>query len=333
MSQSAAAVVEVSRGGRCESRHLVDIVVADAAGTIHSQWGEADRLVFPRSAIKALQALPLVESGAADAYSFEAKQIALACASHNAEELHVTEAALMLEKAGQEPACLECGAQPPFLEADQNRLAREGVKPQALHNNCSGKHAGFLAFAAHTGIATDGYVDLDHVVQREIAGVLSEVTGVAHNRDNHGIDGCSIPTYAIPLRSLAIAFAKLGAGEDRGSKRARAMKRICQACMANPYMVAGRSRFDTGFMEALQGKVFTKTGAEGVFTAALPEAGLGIALKCHDGTTRAAEVATANVIAGLLAAEPDTVQIPNSFLKPVLRNWNGIETGSVSFYG
>lgn len=333
MSHFSPAVVEASRGGRCESRHLVDIVVADAAGAIHSVWGKQDQPVFPRSAIKALQALPLIESGAADAYSYEPHHIALSCASHNGEDKHVAMAAQMLERASLEPDCLECGAQPPFLQADCDRLALAHQEPQAIHNNCSGKHSGFLAFATHTGLPTSGYIELNHPVQREVAGVLSEITGVPHREENHGIDGCSIPTFAIPLENLAIAFARLGVGEGGGPKRSAAMARVRKACVAHPDMVAGTGRFDTDFMEAMQGKVFTKTGAEGVFTAALTGTGLGIALKCHDGATRAAETAIAHIVHRLSDENQNTPQIPDRFLNPVLRNWNGIETGSLSFHG
>ncbi len=270
MKLQSPLVVEVTRGGRAESRHLVDAVIADAAGKFVAVHGEAERPVFPRSAIKALQALVLVESGAADAFKFSDADIALACASHHGEQMHVTRAAGMLAKSGLEPACLECGAHWPRHDADRATLIRQDRKPTALHNNCSGKHSGFLAFAAHAGYPTRGYVGIDHPAQKAVAATLTETTGAAHKAENHGIDGCSIPTYAIPLQDLAIAFAKFGIGEGGGPARSAAMQRIRDACFAHPELVAGTGGVDTRIMTALKGRAFTKTGAEGVYVAALP---------------------------------------------------------------
>lgn len=322
-------VVEVTRGGLVESLHEVDVVVADAAGKMHTVRGEASRPVYPRSAIKALQALPLVESGAADAFGFEARHIALACASHNGEAIHVDGAAEMLARAGLEPACLECGAHWPRLECDQHALIRAGRRPVALHNNCSGKHSGFLAFAAHAGLRTRGYVGIAHPVQKAIAGTLEEATGAPHRADNHGIDGCSIPTYAIPLDRLAVGFARFAAAEGGGPERSRAMARIRDACFAHPEMVAGTDRADTAIMKALRGRAFTKTGAEGVFVAALPQLGLGIALKARDGATRAAESAIAAMLESLLELSPAEKRALDAIRNPVLTNWNAIEVGEV----
>jgi len=322
-------VVEVTRSGRVESRHLVDAVIADASGKLHTLHGDAARPVFPRSSIKALQALPLVESGAADAFGFGQAEIALACASHHGEKIHVDGAAAMLTKAGLGPQCLECGAHWPRHERARNALVLAGKEPSALHNNCSGKHAGFLAFAAHSGIPTRGYVGLDHPVQKAIAATLAETTGAPHEPANHGIDGCSIPTYAIPLRNLAVAFAKFGVGEGGGPQRSKAMLRIRDACFAFPQMISGSGGADTEIMSALKGRAFTKTGAEGVYVAALPERGLGIALKARDGATRASESAVAMLIESCLNLEDAALNTLNRIRNPVLANWNSIEVGEV----
>jgi L-asparaginase II len=322
-------VVEATRGGRAESRHLVDAVIADASGALHTIHGEAERPVFPRSSIKALQALPLVESGAADAFGFGPVEIALACASHHGEPMHVACAAGMLAKAGLGPQCLECGAHWPRHDRDRNALILAGDRPNALHNNCSGKHSGFLAFAAHSGMPTEGYVGLDHPVQKAIAATLTETIGAPHGRANHGIDGCSIPTYSIPLKNLAVAFARFGVGEGSGPQRSKTMLRIRDACLAHPQMVSGTGGVDNVIMAALKGRVFTKTGAEGVYVAALPEVGLGIALKAHDGASRASESAVAMLIESCLKLEETEVKALERIRNPVLANWNAIEVGEI----
>jgi len=321
--------VEVTRGQMVESLHLVDAVIADADGRIVEAHGSPDKPVFPRSAVKALQALALVESGAADRYGLEPRHVALACSSHGGEEMHVTGAAEMLAAAGLEPSCLECGAHWPALKADQDRLTLAGRLPGAIHNNCSGKHSGFLCVAASEGFETAGYVGFDHPVQRVIAGILTDITGTPHVRDNHGIDGCSIPTYSIPLASLAGAFARFGLGEGGGPVRSRAMLRIRDACLAHPAMVGGAEKFDTIIMSSLAGRAFTKTGAEGVFIAALPEKGLGIALKARDGAARAAEAAVARLIESLLELEETPARILNRLANPAIFNWNGKRIGEM----
>jgi L-asparaginase II len=321
--------IVVTRGGRPESRHLVDAVIADASGGIVAMHGEGERVVFPRSAVKALQALALVESGAADRFGFEPRHIALACSSHAGEDMHVEGARQMLEKAGLEPVCLECGAHWPKRMEDQARLVREGREPVALHNNCSGKHAGFLAFATHEGHVPAGYVRHAHPVQQAIAGIMREMTGAAHGEENRGVDGCSIPTYAIPLSAIAIAFARLAAGEA-GPVRAAAMARIREACFAHPQMVSGTGGTDTRIMQALPGRAFVKTGAEGVYTAALPQRGLGIALKARDGATRAAEAALVELLESLLELEGEEAKSLKGIGEPSLFNWNGIEVGRVA---
>ncbi len=324
-----AAIVEVLRGNAVESRHEVDIIVADAEGSIHTVFGDMDRGVFPRSSIKSLQALPLIESGAADAYGFEDSHLALACASHNGQPLHVDAAETMLDRAGVAATCLECGAQLPKHPEDQAELARTGTIATAIHNNCSGKHAGFLAFAEHAGLEKTGYAGFGHPVQKEIAGVLEAVTDARHGPDNYGIDGCSIPTYEIGLAKLAIAYAKFGIGADKSTLRSKSMLRLRDACMRHPEMVAGDRRVCTQLMQALPGRAFVKVGAEGVYTASLPEKGLGIAMKARDGSFRAVEVAVSTLIANLIALSEQEAAAMQALVRPVLHNWNGLEVGQL----
>ncbi|PDQ20750.1 asparaginase [Mesorhizobium sanjuanii] len=296
-------LVEVLRGAIVESAHRGAIAVFDADNRPVWEVGDTTRPVFPRSAVKAIQALPLVESGAAASYGFGNRELALACASHSGEPAHVELAQAMLAKAGLDKTALECGAHWPSNHQAEIALARTGNLPSALHNNCSGKHAGFLCTCVHAGIAHHGYVRAGHALQEMVRDAMQAVTGAAHGADERAIDGCSIPTYAVPLRSFALGFARMATGAGFGPERAKAAKRLLSACMAEPFFVAGTGRADLALMEAAPGRIFAKGGAEGVYCAAIPELGLGIALKCDDGAGRAAEAMVAAVIAKLLHAD------------------------------
>ncbi|MFC3127595.1 asparaginase [Pseudoroseomonas globiformis] len=319
-------LVEVVRGARVESRHAGAFVVMDADGmTVHS-GGAIDAPVFPRSAIKVIQALPLVESGAADRFGLDDEALALACASHGGEARHVAVAARMLAAVGRDESCLECGSHWPSHAGAGRALAVSGAEPSALHNNCSGKHAGFVCLACGLDEEPRGYISPAHRVQREVKATLEGVTGFALAEGSHGIDGCSIPAYAIPLRALAQGFARIGTGTGLAPGRAAAARRLRKAVAAHPFMVAGSERFDTTVMSGLGEQAFVKVGAEGVFCAALPTVGLGIAVKCGDGATRAAEVAIAALLLRFLPGAEATLE---PFVRPVLRNWNGLEVGAL----
>ncbi|MGB3390920.1 MAG: asparaginase [Pseudaminobacter sp.] len=321
------ALVEVLRGDVVESIHRGRVAVVDADGGVVLAIGDIELPVFPRSAVKAIQALPLVETGAADAYSFGDRELALACASHSGEAAHVELAAAMLARAGLNVDALECGAHWPSQQDATVKLARSGGLPTALHNNCSGKHSGFLCACRHSGIDHRGYVRTGHECQKMVCEALEGVTGARHGDDNRGTDGCSIPTYAVPLKSIAHGFARMATGIGLAPERARAARRLMEACMAAPFYVAGSGRADTKLMESAPGRIFVKIGAEGVFCAALPELGLGIALKCDDGAGRAAEVMVAAVLARLLVNDAALAGRLTGFANPILRNWNGIEVG------
>ncbi len=322
-------LVEVLRGNVIESVHRGAVAVYDGDGHVVMEIGDAARPVFPRSAVKAMQALPLVESGAADAYGFGDRELALACASHSGEPSHVELAASMLARAGLDETALECGTHWPSSQAATIDLARSGGTASALHNNCSGKHSGFLCTCRHVGLAHRGYVAAGHKFQEIIAETMTEVTGAAHGAANRGTDGCSIPTYAVPLASLARGFARMATGNGLLPKRAAAAKRLMAACMAEPFYVAGTGRACTRLMEAAPGRIFAKTGAEGVFCAAVPEKGLGIAVKCDDGAGRAAEAVVSQVLAGLFSDEAALAAEIAAIGSHGLKNWNGIEVGSV----
>ena len=319
-------LVEVTRGNLVESRHAGACVVVDTAGQVVFGLGDTEAAVYPRSAIKALLALPLVETGAADRLGLTDGELALACSSHSGEPIHTETAASMLAKADRDVSCLECGTQWPMRDAAARALAAAGREANALHNNCSGKHSGFVCLACDQGQDPAGYIRPDHPTMRMVTAAVAEATGAQLDDSNRATDGCSIPTYAIPLHSLALAFARFGTGVGFTSDRARAAARLRAAVAAKPVLVAGTGRFDTRLMSALGDRVFSKTGAEGVFCLALSELGLGIAVKCDDGAGRAAEVVTAALIARFLKPQNDEF---SRLQQPDLINWNGINVGQI----
>src|SRR3954471_10596742 len=326
---SNPVLVEVLRGALVESRHRGAVAVVDADGASVLALGDVARPVYPRSAVKPLQALPLVESGAADKYEFGDKELALACASHGGEPAHVEVANRMLARAGLDAAALECGAHWPNHQPSSHALARSARASSALHNNCSGKHSGFLCVACAAGVDHRGYVAAKHPVQREVRAALEDLTGMRLSEDQCGVDGCSIPSWAVPLSALAYGFARYGTGRGLAPLRARAAERLRAAIAAQPYYVAGTGRFCTDIMTRFGARVLVKTGAEGVFCGALPEQGLGIAIKCEDGGKRAAEVAMAAMIARFLPLSGDEQAALVRFIEPTLHNWNGIEVGGL----
>jgi len=318
-------LAEILRGGEIESRHLGAFVVADAAGKIVLSGGDPQRAIYPRSSIKALQALPLLVGGAADRFALTGAELALACASHCGEPVHAATAAAMLARAGRDAGCLECGTHWPSSDAAARALAEAGVRPSALHNNCSGKHAGFICTAVAGGHDPAGYVGPEHPTMRAVTEAVAAVTGTDLARQSPGVDGCSIPTYRVPLQALAAGFARFGTGEHLPSGFAEAASRLREAVAANPLMIAGVGRFDTVVTEALGSSAFVKLGAEGVYCGTLPALGLGFALKCDDGAPRAAEAATAALLRHYLGANP----VLDRLAAPTLTNWNGIEVGSI----
>jgi L-asparaginase II len=322
----AEILVEVTRGSRVESSHAGSAIVVDETGAVVFAAGDVDDAVYPRSAVKALLALPLVESGAADRLGLTEAEIALACSSHSGEEIHVATAQSMLKKAGRDAACLECGVHWPTNSGAARRLAESGATATALHNNCSGKHSGFICLACDRGEDPAGYIRPDHPTMRQVTAALADMTGATLNDANRAVDGCSIPTYSIPLRALALAFARFGSAEGLSADRAAATRRIRTAVAANPMLVAGTGRFDTRMMQTLGPRVFSKSGAEGVYCAAIPELGYGIAVKCADGAGRAAEIATAALIGRFLDVAGN--EVVADLTNPTLTNWNGIQIGN-----
>jgi L-asparaginase II len=331
-------LVEVLRGGFVESLHRGALAVVDADGALRLSVGDTDRPVFPRSACKGLQALPLVASGAADALGLDDAELALACASHGGEARHVATAAAMLAKAGLDASALECGTHWPREEPVLRALVQSGGQAGPLHNNCSGKHAGFVCLGCLMARRQGrdprefvaGYVRAEHPVMREITAALVATTGLDPRNAPVGTDGCSIPTWGIALRSLALGFARFGTGVGLSEGDARAARRLRRAVAAEPFMVSGTGRFDNRMMSLFGERVFCKVGAEGVYAVALPDQGLGVAIKIDDGNTaRAAEVVCAAVIAAFLPTSDAERVALAPLCRPGLHNWNGQAVGSL----
>jgi len=318
-------VAELMRGNRIESAHRGAGAVMDADGRIVMSFGDIERPIYPRSAVKALQALPLLESGAADRLELSEEEIALACASHSGEANHVATARSMLAKSGRDEDALECGAHWPISEEASRALARSGRTPGALHNNCSGKHAGFICVASAIGVDPRGYVGPEHSVQREVTAALAHVTGARLSEEERAVDGCSIPAYAISLQALARGFARFVTGQGLSPLRSRAAARIRAAIAVHPMTIGGTGRFDTQIMTVLGPRALTKAGAEGAYCAALPKRGLGLAVKVDDGAARAAQIMIAALLARFGEFDDETQARLAQFTSPRLTNWNGME--------
>lgn len=324
---SNPVLVETLRGDLVENRHRGSIVVCDPRGRRVLAIGDADRLVYPRSAIKALQALPLVESGAADHYRLDASELALACSSHNAEPEHVNRVLGWLQRLDLHQDNLECGAHPPLHQPSADALLRAGDMAGRAHNNCSGKHAGMLCTARHLGEDPRGYIERDHPVQQRWFDALGDMAGVDMRVLPWNRDGCGIPVIAMPLAAIATAYARFAVPDELPAPRATALDRIATAIGGQPFMVAGSGRLCTEIMRLTGRRVLVKTGAAGVYTAALPEPGLGLALKIDDGLGDAAEVALLGALRRLGALHADEVDALAARCRVEITNTRGVITG------
>jgi L-asparaginase II len=320
---AAIEMIELWRGGHLESVHAGHAVICDDTGTIVEAWGDPDTVIFPRSSCKMIQALPLIESGAAAAFGLTAPQLALACASHDGARIHTDPVERWLAGLGLGEADLRCGPQMPDDPAAPKDLICSDTAPCQVHNNCSGKHAGFLTLNRHLGGGPE-YVHADHPVQRAVLSAFEEVTG--ETSPGFGIDGCSAPNFITSVHGLARAMSAFAVANPEGNRREKAQASLRDAMMAFPELVAGVGRACTDLMRAMGGRVAVKTGAEAVFVAILPEQRRGIAVKIVDGATRASQAAiTALLIrtGALDAAHPVVGQL----LSGPLTNRRGLSVG------
>lgn len=317
----------VERGGIVESFHAGAIAVCHADGRLVSVVGSPGFVTFARSSAKPIQAIPLVESGAADRFGLTDELLALCCASHNSEPRHVEGAGAILRAAGLDESHLRCGPHPPGNRRIHEQMMREGRTLTSVYSNCSGKHAGMLALARHLDADPAGYLEPGHPVQRMILGVLSDLSGVPQYEIRLGTDGCGVPTFALSLGAWARAFARFAAPED--SERGRAMSRISRSMRNYPGMVAGEDRFDTELMEASEGTLMVKGGAEGFLSVVMPEQGMALVAKSFDGSERALFPAVIRALRQLGALSDEAVGRMERFAEPVILNTRGEAVGRV----
>ncbi|MFP7672233.1 asparaginase [Marivita sp. S0852] len=321
----AAPLAEIWRGPFLESVHAGHAVICDGTGQIVSAWGNPDAVVLPRSSSKMLQALPLVTSGAADTAGLGAEHLALACASHQGAPRHVDRVNQWLSDLGLTDNALQCGPQE-SRDADLRiDMIRAKKSPCRVHNNCSGKHAGFLTLAHHLEAGPD-YVAPDHPVQTACRDAFETVTGM--DSPGFGIDGCSAPNFATTMHGMARAMGWFATAGQRSDRLSKAATRLTEAMYTHPDLVAGDGRACTRLMRASQNPIALKTGAEGYFIAILPRHGLGIAVKAADGATRAAECAIAALLVRLKVLHPAHPDVA-AFLNPAIVNWDGLVTGEI----
>jgi len=328
MASRQPLVVEVLRGPIVESLHNVMAVVVNEIGTVTHFWGHPQFLTVPRSAIKMLQALPLIESGAADHFGLEDKHIALACSSHRGEKDHLAALAQWGEKVHIRESDFVCAPHLPYDEASAHELIRRNQKPTVLCNNCAGKHSAIITVCKHLGEDPAGYDKYEHSAQKRLRKILSEVTRVDHSKTAYGIDGCGIPTYAVPLQSLALGMTTFINSKETPARKA-ACERILRAVRSFPFYIAGSDNFTTAVIEKSQGRSIVKGGAEGVFCAILPEKRIAFAVKASDGAGRAAQVATAWLLLQLGGLSEAEFKSLAKYTMPSVTNWKGDVVGQM----
>ena len=314
---------EIWRGSYLESVHTGIAVICDKDGEISHQWGNPNALILPRSSAKMMQAIPLIISGAEKKFSIGEDLLALACASHNAAQIHLSRVLGWLSHLGFSETDLRCGPQPSKDPYVKKQMLEKGQSPCQIHNNCSGKHAGFLSVSRHLNAGPE-YTDPDHPVQLMVMDVFQELT--QNKVDGITIDGCSAPNPAIPLYSLAKAMSWFATAHKRDDQLSKAALKLRNAMVNYPELVAGELRACTNLMKACEKKAILKTGAEGVFVAILPELEKGIALKIFDGGTRASECAIASLLIQLGVLNPNHPTALAYTHAPIL-NWRKIQTG------
>ncbi len=314
-------LVEILRGGVVESTHRGRACIVDANGNVVRAWGDISAMICPRSATKPFQAMPLLTTGAADAFSLGGEEIALACASHSGEPEHTSRVAAWLARLDLGMDDLACGAHAPSSTVTYEALIRGGGTPGRIHNNCSGKHTGFLTVAKHLGVATRGYHHVDHPVQQLVLECLGEMSGCDPKTFHTVCDGCSAPNVFMPLRALALAWARLGTSHEA------AQRRVVDAMKMHPVLMSGHGRPCATLINAMTGRGIVKTGAEGVFAAALPEQGLGVAVKIDDGAGRAAVIAITAILESLNAFTSDAAESIHVLKEPMITSWAGEPAG------
>lgn len=320
-------LVKHTRGGITESFHRGVVCVVDEQGDVIASLGDVKQVCYPRSALKYFQHIPLITSGAFHHFGFTLKELAIMCGSHNGEDMHVEAAQGILSKIDMEEGALGCGGQSPTLKADFLKLVLSGKEPGAIHNNCSGKHGGFLAYCKFMGMNTEDYLSAEHHLHREI----KRVTAMFHEMDESdlitGVDGCSAPIFAMPVYNQAVAYKNLVAPEKFGKEIADACRMITAAIAQYPEMIAGSKRYCTDLIRVTEGRIIGKTGADGVYSLAIPEKKWGICIKIDDGRMGPQYNAAQSILESLGLITEDEAAKLHGYLETEIRNWAGNQTG------
>ena len=322
--------VDVYRGKMIESSHQVHCIVMDKDGQVMESWGDEQRMISPRSSLKLLQTIPFIETGAVDALSLGDEEIALACASHNAETVHIEKVQAWLAKIGLSKDDLACGGHLSINEDRAHEMIRQEEAMTGLLSDCSGKHTAMLSTAVHQGYPVEGYEEPEHPIQQQIFKTISEMAHYDLSQGHSGTDGCSVPNPAIPLKNLAFAFSFFMNPDRLEGKRAKACARILDAITAHPHLLAGKERFDTDVVKATNGNIIAKIGAEGNYVVFVRDKGITMYLKAEDGVfRRATEPAIGFMLKRFGAIDSQADETLSGYTRPVLKNWKGIEIGKV----
>jgi len=322
-------LVEVLRDGAVESRHFGAAVVCDYKGNVVESWGDIESLIFPRSALKPMLAIHLLESGASEHYSLSDEELSLACSSHQGELIHQTLVESWLTRLGLTEEHLACGPVLPEDTESAHKLLASGQQGCRLHHNCSGKHTGFLTTAQHLNLSLDNYHHLDHPLQQLSLDILSDLADADLRQYPIGIDGCGLPAPTMPLVQLGRAIARFAKPVELSDTRAKAIYRLHEAITNEPLYVAGHGTVVTELNDVTQGAVLAKTGAEGIITAAIPERGLGIAVKIADGSERARSVALLAILDHLDVLSDEEKHQLESHITPTIVNSRGTTVGEI----
>ncbi|WP_032113107.1 asparaginase [Candidatus Paracaedibacter symbiosus] len=320
-------LVNLIRGDLVENSYRGSYVVVDSEGDLITATGHFRQTIYPRSSLKPIQVLAMLESGAADQYKVSLQEIALACASHNGEEQHVEVVHAWLNRLDLTQGDLECGLHAPMGRESAKALAARGEKPTTLHNACSGKHAGFLTLAKFLEAPLKGYTDFNHSTQQKVNELIAEMTGTDVDLAPKGFDGCQIPVIGMELQGLAMAMAKLVDPKNMRESLQRSCARVVEAMQQYPHLIAGTGRFCTDIIEKTGGEVLVKMGADGVFSAAIPKRKWGIALKIDDGNLKAAEVALMSLLSRLQLIS--NIADFTNYLEFPINNWNRQIVGKI----
>jgi L-asparaginase II len=322
--------IQVFRGSYVESTHHIHVAVVDHTGKLLYSYGDPNRLTFARSAMKPFQAVPLLETGAAEALGYSDSEIALSCASHSGEPFHREAVLNILKRAHLEENTLLCGTHVPRDKASYIELIKAGKELTPVYSNCSGKHSGMLVTAEHMNEDIHTYPDIDHPVQKRILKVIAEVCDIAQDDIGLSVDGCGLPVHQLPLCNTALGFARLAQPEGTvSSARAETLLTIRNAMMVHPEMVAGTNRFDTDVMRAFKGNIVSKVGAEGVQCVGIVDRGIGIAIKTEDGTDRASGVAMMEVLRQLGIGNESTDLLLKDYIESPVLNARNQKIGEV----